>query len=138
MSEENVQTATVGRLLCAIGNASAHVWVLRGFDVFLYEHGVVAVRVTASETRKALSTGSRFGPRPGLAERGSAPIEEMLERHPANRFVARRDIARARLGRGLILRSLVLSLSDGTKLRWVWGGPPSRDTVQRALDHMGV
>ena len=57
MSQENVQTATVGHLLCAIGNASAHVWVLRGFDVFLYEHGVAAVRVTASETQKAFSPG---------------------------------------------------------------------------------
>jgi hypothetical protein len=73
MSQENVETATVGRLLCAIGNASAHVWVLQGFDVFLYEHGVAAVRVTASETQKAFSTRPwTLGPRPGIAERGSA------------------------------------------------------------------
>jgi hypothetical protein len=141
MSEPN--PPPVGRLLCAIGNAGTHMWGRQSFDVFLYEHGIAAVRVTATETAQAFGSkpatlGPPLGPRPGLAERGSAPIEEMLERNPANRFVPRRDIARARLGRGLIAGSLILTLADGTKVRWVWGGPPSRETVLRALDQMGV
>lgn len=60
MSEENVET---GNLICVIGNAGKHVWTLRGFDLFLYEHAVAAIRVTARET----FTGHRAGLPEGLS-----------------------------------------------------------------------
>ena len=135
-----MRNTSAGRLLCAIGNASPRVWVLKGVDVFLYEQGVAAIRVTAKETAKDF--GPRplptLGPRPRLGDRGSAPIQELVEGDPENRFVARSEIANARLGRGIVLRKLALTLSDGTTLRWVWLGPPSREKVRWALDQMGV
>ncbi len=138
MSQENVENAAAGRLLCAIGNASAHIWALKGSDVFLYEQGIAAIRVTAKETYKAFGKkhATTLGPRPGLADRGSAPIQALVEGDPANRFIARSEIADARLGHGMIVSRLALTLSDGTTLRWFWLGQPSRKTVRWALDQM--
>jgi hypothetical protein len=113
-----------GTLLCAIGNSGKHLWTLHGgFDLFLYEHAVAAIRVTAKETSRGLSgTASpmRDAQRRRLRIKGRRPTEELLGAHPRNRLVPRGMIKEARLRRGLISSSLTLILVDGEVLRWVW------------------
>ena len=115
MSHENVRDSSAGRLLCAIGNASPPLWVLKAADVFLYEQGVAAIRVTAKETaqafRSAASSAARAETRTGGPRVGTHPGAS--RGCPENRFVPRSEIANARLGRGIVLRRLALTLSDG-------------------------
>jgi hypothetical protein len=55
-SETATEPLVPGTLLCAIGNSGKHLLTLHGgFDLFLYEHTVAAIRATANETYRGLS-----------------------------------------------------------------------------------
>jgi hypothetical protein len=145
MVEEGVAT---GSLLCAIGNAGPPpVWRQwrGGFDLFLFEHCLVAARVTATETWKAFKTpkGLSKPMKPELAQRmrldakGSRSISDLLDAHSANRVVPITAVREASLRRGRFLSRLALTLTDGETVEWAWGSPnrPFED-VHRALRQM--
>ena len=138
-----------GVLLCAIGNSGKHLWSFRGgLDLFLYEHAVVAARVTMTETYTGLKQHhdreeapsdhrSAAAQQARLSAKGARPVAELLQEHPENRLVPSTVVRDARLHKGLLTSRLTLTLEPAETLTWMWTAPnPPFQDVQAAVERM--
>ena len=127
----------LGDLICIIILASHRAWSISGWqNLYIFRHGLVSAAgewTSAKEMAGALPSpfeGSARTRRAGAdaainAQRRHAEHEaslmEFLKRHPDATIIRWRNVETARLRKGVVDSRLVLSLDDGTELRWVWG-----------------
>jgi hypothetical protein len=106
--------------------ASLAIIVISPFESDLLELAIVLVLLWAPlafrRRRRAATPGleqTLLAQRERRKAESALPLEHLLRR-PGSRLVLRSAVKEARLQKGLIDARLVLGLSDGSKLRWVW------------------